>query len=106
VVAVALDEVAHLLHVGHDVGLDEGRDVLVGDSLRPRQQGHAGDHPLDVPREVAKVGLVEVVYVEDEDPVTVHVGAEVLRVQVSLDPDAARALIGPTVRLPLHVGVV
>jgi hypothetical protein len=54
---------------------------------------------------VAEVGLVEVVDVEDQYAVAVHVGAEVLRVQVALDPDAARALVGPGVVAVGHVGV-
>ena len=54
---------------------------------------------------MTEVGLVEVVDVEDEHPVAVHVGAEVLRVQVALDPDAAGALVRPAVLLLLHVRV-
>jgi hypothetical protein len=54
---------------------------------------------------VAQVGLVEVIDVEDEHPVAGHVGTEVLRVQIPLDPDAAGALISPTVLLTFHVRV-
>ncbi len=54
---------------------------------------------------MAQVGLIEVVDVEDEHPVAGHVGAEVLRVQVALDPGAAGALIRPTVLLAFHVSV-
>ncbi len=54
---------------------------------------------------MSEVSLVEVVDVEDEHPVAVHVGAEILGVQVALDPDAARALVGPAVLFLLHVGV-
>ena len=50
-------------------------------------------------------GLVEVVDVEDQHPGAVHVGSEVLRMQVALYPDAAGSLIGPSV-LPIgDVGV-
>src|SRR5918993_4294244 len=105
VVAVALHEVAHLLHVGPYVHLDQGRDISIRDRLHPGQQGHAGDHPLDVPGEVAQVGLVEIVDVEDEHPVAGHVGAEVLRVQVALDPDSAGALIRPRVDFSFHVRI-
>ena len=49
--------------------------------------------------------LVEVVDVEDQLSRAVHVGSEVLRMQVALDPDAAGPLVGPSV-LPLgDVGV-
>jgi len=105
VVAVGPDEVAHLLDVGADVRLDEAGYVGVGDGLHPREQGHACDHALDVPGEVPEVGLVEVVDVEHEDPVAVHVGAEVLGVQVALDPDSPGPLVRPAVFLLLHVGV-
>src|ERR687890_777524 len=98
-VAVAVDEVTYLLHVGPDVRLYQPRDVGVGDSLHPSQQGHARDHSLDVPGEVTEVGLIEVVHIKDEHPVAGHVGAKVLRMQVALNPDTAGALIRPTILL-------
>ena len=98
-------ERAHLLEVGARVGADHLADRLVGERLGEAQQRQAGGHPLEVPGEVPEVGLVEVVDVEDEDPGGVHVGAVVLRVQVALDPDAARALVGPAVLEVGDVGV-
>jgi hypothetical protein len=54
---------------------------------------------------VTEIGLVEVVDVEDDAPRAVHVGAEVLRVQVTLDPHARRPLVAPAVLGRRHVGV-
>jgi hypothetical protein len=54
---------------------------------------------------VAEVGLVEVVDVEDDPPGGVHVGAEVLRVQVTVDPHARRPLVAPGILQGRHVGV-
>ena len=78
------------------VGLDHPLDRLVRQRLGEAQQRQAGRHPPQVPGEVAEVGLVEVVDVEHEDPGRVHVGAEVLGVQVALDPDAATCARPPT----------
>ena len=105
VVLVALVERAHLLEVGARVRPDHLPDRLVRERLGEAEQREARGHPLEVPGEVPEVGLVEVVDVEDEDPGGVHVGAVVLRVQVALDPDAARALVGPAVLEAGDVGV-
>ena len=67
-VAVAGRERPHLLEVRAAVGLDHALDRLVGERLGEAQQRQAGRHPPQVPREVAEVGLVEVVDVEHEDP--------------------------------------
>src|SRR5690606_39913664 len=96
-VALVGGEPADLVDVGAHVGLDQPADVVIGDRLLPGQQRQARDEPLDVPGEVPDVRLVVVVDVEDEHAVVVHVGAEVLRVQVALDPHAGRALVGPRV---------
>ena len=103
--SVGLGEEPDLVEVGAGVGAQERGDVVVGERLAPAEQCHARREPLDVPGEVAEVGLVEVVDVEDQHAVAVHVGAEVLRVQVALDPDAAGALVGPGVVAVGHVGV-
>ena len=76
---------------------DQRRTVLLGQRLLPAQQRQARREPLQVPGEVPDVGLVEVVDVEDQPAVGVHVGAEVLGVQVTVDPDAAGALVDPRV---------
>ena len=104
-VAVAGRERAHLVDVGAAVGDDHLLDRLVGERVAEAEQGQARGHPLQVPRVVAEVGLVEVVDVEHEDPGGVHVGAVVLGVQVALDPDAARALVDPRVLEPGDVVV-
>ena len=104
-VAVAGRERPHLLEVRAAVGLDHALDRLVRQRLGEAQQGQRGGHPPHVPREVAEVGLVEVVDVEHEDPGRVHVGAEVLGVQVALDPHARGALVRPRVLEPHDVGV-
>ena len=53
---------------------------------------------------MAEVGLVEVVDVEDEQTFGVHVGAEVLGVQVAVDPHPRRPVVGPPVVQVGHVG--
>ena len=97
VVLLVLDELPDLVQVGPHVRADEPSQVGVGQGLGPPHHRHAGREALQVPREVPEVGLVEVVDVEDEHPAAVHVGAEVLRVQVTLDPHPGRALVGPPV---------
>ncbi len=92
-----LAEPAHLVEVRADVAAHQLGDRVVGDRLAPAQQREARREPGDVPGEVPEVGLVEVVHVEDQDAVAVHVRAEVLGVQVALDPHPARPLVGPRV---------
>jgi len=101
----ARGERAHLLEIGARVRADHLADRAVGERLGEAEQREARRHPLEVPREVPEVGLVEVVDVEHEDPHGVHVGAVVLRVQVALDPHPARALVGPAVLEGGDVGV-
>ena len=86
------DVVAHPVQVAVDVGLDQVVDALVGQGLLPAQQAERGTEPEQVPGPVPDVRLVEVVDVEDQPAAGVEVGAEVLRVQVALDPDPAGAL--------------
>jgi hypothetical protein len=100
-----LGERPHLPHVGPQVRADQVRDVVVGDRLAPRHQREARREPLQVPREAAEVGLVEVVDVEHQGAGRVHVGAEVLRVQVALDPHPAGPLVRPRVLVLGHVRV-
>jgi hypothetical protein len=54
---------------------------------------------------VPQVGLVEVVDVEDDPSGAVHVRAEVLGVQVTLDPHPRGPLVAPRVLHGRHVGV-
>ena len=49
--------------------------------------------------------LVEVVDVEDQLSRAVHVGAEILRVQITLDPDAAGPFVGPSVLALGGIGI-
>jgi hypothetical protein len=105
VVAVAGRERPHLPRVRPRVGPDHPLDRPVRQRLGEPEQRQAGPHPPHVPREVAEVRLVEVVDVEDEDALGVHVRAEVLCVQVALDPDPPRALVRPWIVEPRDVGV-
>jgi hypothetical protein len=99
VVGVGGDVVVDLGEVGARVAGDQLADRLLGEGLLPRDQGQAGREPLEVPREVADVRLVEVVDVEDQPAVGVEVGPEVLDVEVAVDPDALGAVVGPLVLL-------
>ena len=90
--------VLDLVEVGAQVGRAQAADVVVGQRLGPAHQRDARDQALQVPGEVPEVGLVEVVDVEDEVAGAVHVGAEVLRVQVALDPHPATCARRPTGR--------
>ena len=92
--------VLDLRGVGPHVAGDEVVDRAVGQRLLPAQQGQAGDEAGQVPRPVPEVGLVEVVDVEDEPTVGVEVGAEVLGVQVTLDPDARPVVVHPVLVEP------
>ena len=104
-VLLDLHVVPHLVDVRVEVGPRQPADVVLGQGLLPAHQREAGDEAPEVPGEVAEVRLVEVVDVEDQDALGVHVGAEVLRVQVAVDPDAARPVVGPVVAPLAHVGV-
>ena len=104
-VVLFLDVDVHPLDVGAQVAGGELAHGVLGQRLLPAHQREARDEPAQVPGEVADVGLVEVVDVERQHAVRVHVRAEVLRVQVAVDPDAARALVGPAVLELAHVGV-
>jgi hypothetical protein len=95
----------HLVEVRLAVGLDHLGDRFVGERLDETQQRQTRRHSLEVPGEVAQVGLVEIVDVEHQDAGVVDVGAEVLGVQVALDPDPAGALVGVGVLGVGHVGV-
>ena len=106
VVVLAPHVVVDLGEVGADVAPDQGGDVLLGQRLLPAQQRQAGREPLEVPGEVADVGLVEVVDVEDQAAVGVQVGAEVLDVQVAVHPDGTALLVDPRVIDARHVRVV
>ena len=105
VVAVAGRERAHLVGVGASVARDHPLDRVVRQRLGEPEQRQARRHPPNVPREVAEVRLVEVVHVEHEDAHRVHVRAEVLRVQIALDPHAPGAVVRPWVVEPHHVRV-
>lgn len=69
------------------------------------QQRHAGRETLQVPGEMTQVRLVEVVHIEDQHAQVVEVGAEVLRVQITLDPHPASALVSPRIRQLADIGV-
>jgi len=95
------------LPVGGRVDPDQVGDLLVAERLGVADQGERGREALQVPGEGADVGLVEVVDVEDEPAVGVHVGAEVLGVEIAVDPDPAGLLVQvrAAVGLPLQVRV-
>ena len=105
VVAVGGRERPHGVRVGERVRLDQLGDALVRERLAEPEQRQRRRHPLQVPRVVPEVGLVEVVDVEDEHALGVHVGAVVLGVQVALDPHARGRVVDPRVVEPAHVGV-
>ena len=84
---------------------DQPAYVLLGERLLPPDQRQRRREPLQVPREPAEVGLVEVVDVEDQAAVGVQVGAEVLHVQVAVHPDPAAVLVGERVLVARDVGV-
>jgi hypothetical protein len=104
-VLVRARERLDLVQVGAQVDPDELTDGVVGQRLPPRHEREARREPPQVPAQVPEVGLVEVVDVEDDPPGAVHVGAEVLGVQIALDPDARRPLVAPGVLRRRHVGV-
>ena len=104
-VVVGAGERLDLVEVGAQVGAQQVADDVVTQRLAPRQQREAGGEPAQVPADVPHVGLVEVVDVEDDPALRVHVGAEVLGVQVALDPDPRGALVAPGVVQLRHVGV-
>jgi hypothetical protein len=95
------------LAVGRGIDPHQVGDLLVAERLRVPDQGHGGGEALQVPGEGADVRLVEVVHVEDQAALGVHVRAEVLGVEVAVDPHPARAVVevGPAVLLALQVGV-
>ena len=99
--AVGID----LAQVGAGIAADQAAHDVLRQRLLPAHQGQRGGEALQVPREAPEVGLVEVVDVEDEPAVGVEVGAEVLHVQVAVDPDAAAVLGGEGVLRLGHVGV-
>ena len=104
-VVVEAGEGSDLVEVGSEVAAQQVGDDVVAESLAPGQQRETGREPAQVPADVPDVGLVEVVDVEDDPPGAVHVGAEVLGVQVALDPHPAGPLVAPAVLQLRHVGV-
>ena len=105
VVGVGGDVVVDLREVGAGVAGDELADRVLGQRLLPRHQRQARGEALEVPGEATEVGLVEVVDVEDQPAVGVEVGAEVLHVQVAVDPDPLGAVARPVVGLGRDVVV-
>ena len=99
--AVQLGEVG-VGELGHQVG-----DDVVRQRLGVPDERDAGREPPQVPDVRADVGLVEVVDVEHQYARGVHVGAEVLGVQVAVDPDTPRLLVqeGVVGELAGHVRV-
>ena len=87
------------------VGLDQPRDAVVRQRLAEPEQRQRRRHPLQIPRVVAEVGLVEVVDVEHQHARRVHVRAVVLGVQVALDPHARGRVVDPRVLEPVDVRV-
>jgi hypothetical protein len=104
-VLVGAGERLHLVEIGGQVGGEQLADDVVAERLAPGQQREAGREPAQVPADVADVGLVEVIDVEDDPAAAVHVGAEVLGVQIALDPHPAGPLVAPRVVELGHVGV-
>lgn len=96
----------HALVVGGSICLDEFRDLFVAKGLSVTDQGDGGSKALEVPGEGADVGLVEVIDVENKTTLGVHVGTEVLRMQIAMDPDAAGALVEEGTAVLLLVEVV
>ena len=103
VVGVGGHVVVHLGQVGPGVAGDQLADRVLGQRLLPADEREARREPLEVPGEAADVGLVEVVDVEDQPAVGVEVRAEVLHVQVAVDPDALGTVGRPLVALTGHV---
>lgn len=81
------------LAVGGGVGPHQVGDLLVAERLGVADQRDRGGEPLEIPGERADIGLVEVVDVEDQPTRGVHVGAEVLGVQIAVDPHPAGPLV-------------
>lgn len=104
-VLVGAGEGRHLVQIGVEVDPDQLTDHVVGERLAPGQQREAGGEAAQVPADVPEIGLVEVVDVEDDAAGAVHVGAEVLRVQVTLDPHPGRPFVAPLVFHGRHVGI-
>jgi hypothetical protein len=104
-VVVGAGEGRDLVQVGAEVAAEHVADDVVAEGLAPGEQREAGGEAPQVPADVPEVGLVEVVDVEDDPALAVHVRAEVLRVQVTLDPHARRPLVTPGVLQGGHVGV-
>ncbi len=104
-VGVGPGEDGDLVEVGPQVDPEHLADHVVGQRLAPGQQGEAGAEPPQVPGQVAQVGLVVVVDVEDHPTGAVHVGAEVGGVQVAVDPGPRRPLVAPGVLGVHQVGV-
>lgn len=94
------------LAVGRRVDPDELTDLVVAQRLRVPDQGDGGGEPLEVPGERADVRLVEVVHIEDQPAVGIHVGAEVLRVQIAVDPHPAGPVVQVRAAVPLPLQVV
>src|SRR6185437_3427804 len=69
----------------------------VGQRLAPAEQRHAGRETLQIPGEMTEIGLIEIIDVEDQHALGVEVGAEVLRVQIALDPYPASPLVSPRI---------
>ncbi len=88
--------------VGGGVHADQLADLPVAERLRVADQRDGGGEALEVPGEGAHIRLVEVVDVEDQPSVGVHVRAEVLGVQIAVHPHPARALV--QVRAPVVAG--
>ena len=104
-IVLDVDEPLGLADVRAHERVDQRRYLLVRKRLLPAHQCDAGGEPLQIPGEVSDERLVEVVDVEDEHSGPVHIRAEVLRMQIALDPHPARAVVGPSVFSAGDVGV-
>ena len=89
--------VQDMVDVAAQIRFGQFADVLLGEGLLPAHQGQARDEATKIPAEVPHVRLVEIVDVEDEGAFRVHVRAEVLQVQIAVDPHSAGALVGPRI---------
>ena len=92
-VRVAAREDADALAVGTRVLPHQTGDLPVAERLGVSEERDGGGEALEVPGEGADEGFVEVVDVEGETAVGVHVRAEVLGVQIAVDPDPAGLLV-------------
>ena len=85
-----LAELVDLLQILFDAHDQNVFDLSVREALGERDQVNRSYQALDVPGERADVALVEIVHVEIQYAAVIQIGAEVLRVQISLKQNRRR----------------